>query len=171
MPGPAPSAANSASITWSFSYLDRARPSGVPRPRQAPRCPTNCQNRLELPQVPQPTLFKGAVILGDLQMQAALSLVPLIYKLAPFPFRVCPRSWVHFFLLNKEIRGIFPLPSVAPETRKHYQAMGSPTLQSHHRSTLPYPGVQPLLLRRHPVVTVLLTFLLSGNFHFSCSFA
>lgn len=140
MPGPAPSAANLASIMEPFSYLDRARVSCVPGSRQAVCCPSTCQHRLEFPRVPQPTLSKGALILGGLQKQAALSFVPLIYKLASFSFRVCPRLCVRFFLLNKEIGGIFPLPSVAPETVKHYEAMDSPSLQPRHAPALPYPG-------------------------------
>lgn len=66
--GPAPSAANSASEIWPFSYLG-------PRPKTGPLLPDQLPtDRMEFPQGPQSTLSKGALILGDLQMEAVLSL-------------------------------------------------------------------------------------------------
>lgn len=69
-----------------------------------------------------------------------------------------------FFLLNKEITCSSPLPSAGPERMSHQGAMDSwslPSSPSCIHSVLAIevaPGVQPLLLQRHPIVISLLTF-------------
>lgn len=169
--GPARSAVNSVSVTWPFWYLGHRPKTGPLLPHQLPR------DRMEFPQVPGPTLSKGALISGDLHMEGHLH--HWYTLLASLPFGVCPRLPVHssFSLIRKS--EVVPFAACSSRNHEAPEATGSSTLQpmppapicSLCLSQEVAPGVQPLLLHWHPVVRVLLTFLLSGNFHFSCSFA
>lgn len=93
--GPACSAVNSVSVTWPFWYLGRRPKTGPLLPHQLPR------DRMEFPQVPEPTLSKGALISGDLHMEGHLH--HWYTLLASLPFGVCPRLPGHssFSLIRK----------------------------------------------------------------------
>lgn len=67
-------------------------------------------------------------------------IVPLVHQIGLFSFQsVSKIMCAFFFLLYKEIRGIFPLPSAGPETMSHHEAMSLPGSQvpAHHPFTLP----------------------------------